>query len=144
MICPNCKREVSEHDAFCGGCGSKLVAPGASKPNVCPDCMSELSPDQSHCQNCGSSNNLYTNEEQEEISADSSTFSKVVSIIFIVIGLAIMIFALLNFQSTGESLITDNDPGVGLQHVMMVPLGIVGLIVVIAGLLELRKKPERS
>ena len=87
---------------------------------------------------------MYTNEEPVEISADSSKYSKVVSIIFIVIGSAIMIFALLNYQSTGESLRTDNDPGVGLQHVLMVPLGIVGLIVVIAGLLELRKKPEES
>ena len=144
MICPNCKRDVNEHDAFCGGCGLKLVAPGPSKPNACPDCKSELSPDQSHCRKCGSSNNMYTNEEPAEISADSSKFSKVVSIIFIVIGSAIMIFALLNYQSTGESLRTDNDPGVGLQHVLMVPLGIVGLIVVIAGLLELRKKPEES
>ena len=144
MICPNCKRDVNEYDAFCGGCGLKLVAPGPSKPNACPDCKSELSPDHSHCQKCGSSNNMYTNDESVEISAVSSKFSKVVSIIFIVIGSAIMIFALLNYQSTGESLRTDNDPGVGLQHVLMVPLGIVGLIVVIAGLLELRKKPEES
>ena len=144
MICPNCKREVNEHDAFCGGCGSKLVAPGHSKPNACPDCMNELSPDHSHCQKCGSSNNMYTNDESVEISAVSSKFSKVVSIIFIVLGSAIMIFALLNFQSTGESLVTDNDPSVGLQHVLMVPLGIIGLIVVIAGLLELRKRPEES
>jgi hypothetical protein len=144
MICPNCKREVNEHDAFCGGCGLKLVTPGPSTPNVCAECMSELSPDQSHCQKCGSSNNMYTNDESVEISAVSSTFSKVVSIIFIVIGSAIMIFALLNFQSTGESLVTDNDPSVGLQHVLMVPLGIIGLIVVIAGLLELRKRPEES
>jgi len=144
MNCQNCKSEVIEHDAFCGGCGLKLVAPGPSKPNACPDCKSELSPDQSHCQKCGSSNNMYTNGEPVENSADSSMFSKVVSLIFIGIGLAIMIFALLNFQSTGESLRTDNDPGVGLQHVMMIPLGIVGLIVVIAGLLELRKKPQES
>ena len=144
MTCQNCQREINIEDGFCGGCGSKLVAPGPSTPNACPDCMSELSPDQSHCQKYGSSNNMNTNEESVEISAVSSTFSKVVSIIFIGIGSAIMIFALLNFQSTGESLRTDNDPGVGLQHVLMVPLGIVGLIVVIAGLLELRKKPERS
>jgi hypothetical protein len=87
---------------------------------------------------------MYTNDESVEISAVSSKFSKVVSIIFIVIGSAIMIFALLNFQSTGESLVTYNDPSVGLQHVLMVPLGIIGLIVVIAGLLELRKRPEES
>ncbi|MCX6496113.1 MAG: hypothetical protein NTW23_02140 [Rhodoluna sp.] len=82
-------------------------------------------------------------EESIQISASSSKFSKVVGIIFIIIGLAIMVFALITFQSTGEYLRTDNNPGVGLQHVMMVPIGIVGLVVVIAGLFALRESSDK-
>lgn len=144
MNCHNCKREINEHDAFCGGCGSKLVAPSATKPNVCAECMGELSPDQSHCQNCGSSNNMHTNKGPGEISASSSKFSKVLGVIFIIIGVAIMFFAFLNFQITGDYLITNNDPGVGLQHVMMVPIGIVGFVLALAGLFTVRESSEKS
>jgi RNA polymerase subunit RPABC4/transcription elongation factor Spt4 len=144
MDCLNCNREMNNNDTFCGGCGSKLVIPLATEPNSCAVCENKMSPDKSRCQKCGSSDNMYTNEEPLEISAVSSKFSKVLSNIFIVIGLAIMIFAFLNYQSTGDSLRTDNNPAIGLQHVLMIPLGIVGLIVVIAGLFRLRETSEES
>lgn len=144
MNCHNCKREMNDNDAFCGGCGSKLEIPRVTRPNTCAVCENELSPDQSQCQKCGSSNKIHTNEEPVEISAVSSKFSKVLGIIFIIIGLAIMVFALLTFQSTGEYLRTDNNPGVGLQHVMMVPIGIVGLVIAIAGLFSMRESSEKS
>ncbi len=65
-------------------------------------------------------------------------------IILSVIGLLIMIFAFVTFESTGEALRTDNNPGLGLQHVMSVPIGIVGLIILIAGLFALGSKSEKS
>ena len=144
MKCQNCDREMNSTDGFCGGCGSKLVFPISTEPNSCAVCENELSPDQSHCQKCGSSRNMLIAEDSMHISASSSKFSKVVGIIFIIIGLAIMVFALITFQSTGEYLRTDNNPGVGLQHVMMVPIGIVGLVVVIAGLFALRESSKKS
>ena len=64
-------------------------------------------------------------------------------IIFSVIGLLITIFAFVTFESTGEALRTDNNPGLGLQHVMSIPIGIVGLIILIAGLFALGSKSEK-
>ena len=144
MKCQNCNREMNNSDGFCGGCGATLMFALATEPNSCAVCMNELSPDQSHCQKCGSSRNMLIAEESVHISASSSKFSKVPGIIFIIIGLAIMIYALITFQSTGEFLRTENDPGVGLQHVMMVPIGIVGLVIAIAGLFSMRESSRKS
>ncbi|NBW73653.1 MAG: hypothetical protein EBR26_04530 [Microbacteriaceae bacterium] len=68
----------------------------------------------------------------------------VLGIILTIIGLVITIFAFLNYQSTGEALRTDNNPGIGLQHVMSVPIGIVGLIILIAGLLSMNSASKKS
>ena len=142
MKCSNCNREMNQDDEFCGGCGSELTVSPTPLPNSCPGCMNPMSPAQTHCKNCGSSKTLFVDREPTQESASDSEKSTLPGIILTFIGLAIMVFAFVTFQSTGESLRTENNPGVGLQHVMMVPIGIVGLIVLIAGLYSLREKSD--
>lgn len=142
MKCNNCNREMNQHDEFCGACGSGLVVSPATSPNSCPVCMNEIAPNQTHCKKCGSSKTLFVDREPTKELASESEKSKLPGIILTFIGLAVLIFAFVNYQSTGETLRLDNNPGVGLQHVMSVPIGIVGLIVLIAGLYSLRDKSD--
>ena len=143
MNCQNCKREINEEDGFCGGCGSQIFASLNSDPNSCPSCLNEMLPDQTHCKKCGSSRDLFKNESFAEVSTAPSKESNIYGIVLSIVGLAIVIFAYINYQSTGEALRTDNNPGIGLQHVMSFPIGIVGLIVLIAGLFSMRDSGHR-
>ena len=138
MNCSNCNREINMNDAFCGGCGSKLNVSPATDSNTCPACMNEMLPTQTNCKKCGSNARTLPDKETSQDSNVSSKGSNLPGLIFSGIGLAIIFFAYLTFESTGTTLITDNNPGIGLQHVMMVPLGIIGAIVVIAGMYFLR------
>lgn len=144
MKCSNCSREMNQEDEFCGGCGSQLTVSPTPLPNSCPGCMSSMSPTQTHCQKCGSSRNLFTTIEPTQISAGSSRSSRWPGAIFISIGLAVIISALINYQVTGNSLRTDNNPAVGLQHILSFPLGIVGALILIAGLVFLRESRDES
>jgi uncharacterized membrane protein YidH (DUF202 family) len=100
-------------------------------------------PDQTVCKKCGSSRELFKKEGFAEVSTAPSKKSNVYGIILSIVGLAIVIFAYINYQSTGEALRTENNPGIGLQHVMSFPIGIVGLIVLIAGLFSMRDVGHR-
>ena len=138
MICQNCKRKMNEVDEFCGGCGSQLLAPVTSAPNSCPSCLNKMLPDQTHCKKCGSSRALFKEEEFTDASAAPSKYSKILGFILSIAGLGIVIYAFINYQTTAESLRLENNPGIGLTHVMSFPIGIVGLIVLIAGLFSIR------
>lgn len=142
MNCQNCKREINENDEFCGGCGFQLEKPIASDPDSCPSCFTKMKQNQTHCQKCGSSRDLFKKEEFAEVSTAPSKSSNIFGIILCIVGLAIVIFAFTNYQSTGESLRTDNNPAVGLQYVMSFPIGIVGVVVLIAGLISLNKPSD--
>lgn len=144
MKCSSCNREVNQNDTFCVGCGTKLTVSPIANPNLCSSCKNEMAPNQMHCQKCGSARDLFRTGEPAPIPASPSRSSKLQGIITISIGLAIILFAFWNFNTTGESLRLDNDPGVGLQHVVSVPIGIVGFIILIAGLVSLSKSSERS
>ena len=143
MKCQNCDREMNSNDEFCGGCGSKLTVSTRTASNSCPGCMSEMPQNQNHCQKCGSSRSLFRDGESTQVTASASKSFRIPGIIFTIIGLAVVMFAFINYQSTGEALRTENNPGIGLQHVMSVPIGIVGLIVLIAGLYSLREKSDK-
>ena len=144
MKCPNCKREMNQNDEFCGGCGSKLILSSLTEENSCPGCKNELSPDQPHCQKCGSSRSAFTDQELAEVSTVASKSSRLLGLIFTIIGLAVIIFAFINYKNTEEALRTDNNPGLGLQYIMSFPIGIVGLIILIAGLSSLNKSANKS
>ena len=144
MNCKNCKREMNQNDEFCGGCGSKLIVSPVTEQNSCPSCMNEISIDQTHCQKCGSSRNVFKDEQPAEVSTGASKSSKLLGIIFTIIGLAVIIFAFINYKNTEEALRTDNNPGLGLQYIMSFPIGIVGLIILIAGLSSLNKSANKS
>lgn len=143
MKCQNCNRDMNQKDEFCGGCGSKLSSSHTTVATSCPSCMNQMSPNQTHCPKCGSDRNLFTVEDQTQVSAGSSKRSRLPGIIISGIGLAVIIFAFVNFQTTGDALRTDNNPGIGLQHVMSVPFGIVGLVILIAGLFFLRESTQK-
>lgn len=135
---------MNQNDEFCGGCGSKLIVSSATKPNSCPVCLNGMSPEQTHCLKCGSNRNLFRAEGLAQVSTASSKSSRWPGIIIASIGLAVIIFAFLNYSTTGEALRLDNNPAVGLQHIMSVPIGIVGLIIFIAGLVSLAKSSNKS
>ena len=143
MNCKNCKREMNQNDEFCGACGSGLVVSPATDQNSCPGCMNEMSPNQTHCQKCGSSRSVFREKEPTQVSAAASKSSKLPGIIFISIGLAVIIFAFINYKNTEEVLRTDNNPGIGLQYIMSFPIGIIGLIVLTAGLFFLRESSDK-
>lgn len=139
MKCNNCNREMNQHDEFCGACGSGLVVSPATAPNSCPVCMNEIAPNQTHCKKCGSSKTLFVDREPTKELASESEKSTLPGIILTFIGLAVLIFAFVNYQSTGETLRTSGtDVALGLIHVLSFPIGIVGLIVLIVGLYSLR------
>jgi hypothetical protein len=143
MRCHKCDHEINQGDEYCGSCGSKLKNSSKTEGNICAGCKSEMPANETNCQKCGMSKKVFESEEHAETSARKSKRSRVPGIIFIVIGLAVIIFAFTNYQTTGETLRTDNNPGIGLQHVMSFPIGIVGLIVLIAGLVFLREPNDR-
>ena len=134
---------MNQHDEFCCACGSGLVVSPATSPNSCPVCMNEIAPNQTHCKKCGSSRSVFREKEPTQVSAAASKSSKLPGIIFISIGLVVIIFALINFKITADALNTDPNPGLGLEAVMMIPLGIVGLIVLIAGLFFLSASSDK-
>jgi RNA polymerase subunit RPABC4/transcription elongation factor Spt4 len=143
MNCQNCKREINKNDEFCGGCGSQLEIPVSSDPDSCPSCFTKMKQNQTHCQKCGSSRDLFKKKEEfAEVSTAPSKSSNIYGIILCIVGSAIVIFASINYQSTGESHRTDNNPAVGLQYVLSFPIGIVGVVVVIAGLFSLNKQSD--
>ncbi len=144
MKCQNCNREMNPKDEFCGGCGSKSIGLPTSETDSCPSCRNEMSADQTHCQKCGNSRNVFESETLKQRSASSSKSSRLPGIIFAAIGTVIVLYAIWNFQTTGETLRTDNNPGIGLQHVVSVPIGIVGLIILIAGLFFLGESSEKA
>lgn len=143
MNCQKCNREMNQNDEFCGGCGSKLKVSTKTAPNSCPGCMNEMSPNQTHCQKCGSSRSVFREKEPTQVSAADSKSSKLPGIIFTSIGLVSIIFALINFKITSDALNTDPNPGLGLQAVMSFPIGIIGLIVLIAGLVSLSASSDK-
>lgn len=59
-ICPTCKKEFNDEQAFCGECGTKLEV----KHTSCPKCGYEVNPDQQFCGNCGT-----------KLNSNSSTFN---------------------------------------------------------------------
>ena len=140
---------MNQDDVFCGSCGSELsvlelTVLEPTKTNSCPSCMETIPNDQTHCLNCGSSRNLYKAKEPKVVTAGSPRRSRLPGIIFLSVGFVVIIFAFINFQVTGNSLRTDNNPGVGLQHFISFPIGIVGIIILIAGLVFLRESTDES
>jgi uncharacterized membrane protein YidH (DUF202 family) len=87
---------------------------------------------------------LFRAEELAQVSTASSKSSRWPGIIIASIGLAVIIFAFINYKNTEEALRTDNNPGLGLQYIMSFPIGIVGLIILIAGLSSLNKSSNKS
>ncbi len=87
---------------------------------------------------------MFESETLKQRSASSSKSSRLPGIIFAAIGTVIVGYAIWNFQTTGETLRTDNNPGIGLQDVVSVPIGIVGLIILIAGLFSLGESSEKA
>jgi hypothetical protein len=102
----------------------------------CQNCKSEVNEKDEFCGSCGS--------KLDGLGAVPAKTSRLIGIIASGFGLAVIMFALFNYQSTGEALRMDNNPGIGLQHVMSVPIGIVGLIVLIAGLFSMRGSSQKQ
>jgi len=96
----------------------------------CQNCNSEVNEKDEFCGSCG--------YKLDGLGAVPAKSSRLFGIIISGLGYAVIMFALFNYQSTGEALRTDNNPGIGLQHVMSVPIGIVGLAVLVAGLFSMR------
>jgi hypothetical protein len=134
MNCQNCKREINENDEFCGGCGFQLEIPVSSDPDSCPSCLTKMKQNQTHCQKCGSSRDLFKKEDPEPIAKNRFRHFRIPGIILSIVGLGIVIFAYINFQIANEALRTDNNPAIGLQAVMSVPIGIIGIFVLIVGI----------
>jgi hypothetical protein len=133
---------MNESDEFCGGCGSQLEMPVSSDSDSCPNCFTKMKQNQTHCATCGSSRKLFSKEDADPIAINPFRHFKIPGIILSIVGLGIIIFAFINYQSTGEALRTDQNPGLGLQHVMSFPIGIIGVVVVLAGLISLNKQSD--
>lgn len=51
--CDHCSAELFANEAFCSGCGRRVVAPAPAVGARCPFCMASSEPGEAHCAECG-------------------------------------------------------------------------------------------
>lgn len=101
VMCPKCKKKLSNDAKFCDGCGTQIF-----KTNFCPNCGNQTSTEFAFCQSCGA---FITEVHAENKTTADSTKKKIVlkkAIIFggiIVAVVAVLILIILLLYGGGKS-----------------------------------------
>lgn len=128
----------------------------ASAKDICQWCDAEYSPIDKNCQKCGAQLHVSANEDSKPRDHFSSLLDRFFEVFGKVLKIGIFAFWLLAgpgllilgivyyFQgTTGIANMKGNDPSLGLQVVMGVILGIIGLVVTIVGFFTMRKDASK-
>ncbi|MDO5848353.1 MAG: zinc ribbon domain-containing protein [Methanobrevibacter sp.] len=112
MLCPKCKKDVSENDAFCGSCGEKLKfeeeKPAASELEIkCKKCGALIDEGSAFCNQCGAKVNSdgKIEEVKKTVKMVSVTSVFVSGIISIIASVGAFLFGIYAFNFYNEKLV---------------------------------------
>lgn len=75
--CEKCGKQLTEDDAFCPHCGSKVLQENKDNACFCSNCGKEVSREKKFCAFCGTSVNSASPQEQQEEDSQNNTYVQI-------------------------------------------------------------------